>query len=290
MSELVSVIVPSFNRSLTIREALESILKQTYPEWEALIVNDGSTDDTSDVVKEWGRKDPRIRLIEHRRQRGAQAARNTGIQNARGTWIAFLDSDDWWLPHSLEARLKLAQEKLHQVVHSDCYMQTPKSNLERFGVPSMEGQVFKELLRRPGPMFQGLLVSREALSRIGPLDENIVSYQEWDTAIRLGKHYSFGFVPEPTFLYDCCQVDAISKDLLRAAQGYEQVFTKHFWSIFRYLGQSTLAWHYQTASGLYFEAGDENNAQRCLRRAFLFSRFRRGAVFSRVRRLLRLGL
>ena len=291
MKGLVSIVVPAFNRGFIIREALESILKQTYQDWEALIVNDGSTDDTSEVVKEYTTKDSRICLIEHDRQKGAQAARNSGISNIRGTWIAFLDSDDRWLPHSLETRLKLTQKGLHQVVHSDCYIRSPGSNeLERFGVPPMQGQIYKELLRRPGPMFPGLLASKEALGRIGPLDETIVSYQEWDTAIRLAKHYAFGFVLEPTFLYDCRHADTISKDLLRAAEGYEQVFTKHLWSIFRFLGPNALAWHYQTAAGLYFEAGDENNAHHCLRRAFLFSPLRPKAILSRVQRLIRSGI
>jgi glycosyltransferase involved in cell wall biosynthesis len=291
MKGLVSIVVPVFNRGFIVREALESILNQTYQGWEAFVVNDGSTDDTSKVVKGYMRKDSRIRLIEQDRQRGAQAARNTGIRSARGTWIAFLDSDDRWLPHSLEARLKLTQKGSHHVVHSDCYMQSPGSNeLERFGVPPMQGQIYKELLRRPGPMFQGLLVSKEALSRIGLLDETIVSYQEWDTAIRLAKHHAFGFVLEPTFLYDCRHADTISKDVLRAAEGYEQVFAKHLWSIFRFLGPNALAWHYQTAAGLYFKAGDENNAHRCLRKAFLFSPFRPKAILSRVHRLIRSGI
>jgi GT2 family glycosyltransferase len=164
------------------------------------------------------------------------------------------------------------------------------NNFERFGVPSMEGHVNQELLRRPGPMFQGLLVSKEALSRIGPLDETIVAYQEWDTAIRLAKHYPFGFVQEPTFFYDCRHADTISTDLLRTARGYEQVFTKYLWTICRVLGLNALARHYQTVAGLYFEAGEESNAHRCLRRAFLFSPLRPKAIASRIRRHIPRGL
>jgi glycosyltransferase involved in cell wall biosynthesis len=291
MSGLVSVVIPAFNRGFIIGHALESVLNQTYQDWEAWIVNDGSTDETNEVVKDYTRKDSRIRLVEHDRQKGAQTARNTGIRNARGNWIAFLDSDDRWLPHSLETRLKLTQKGLHHVVHSDCYIQSSvRNDLERFGVPPMQGQIYKELLLRPGPMFQGLLVSKEALSHIGPLDETLVSYQEWDTAIRLAKRYAFRFVLEPTFLYDCRHADTISKDLLRAAVGYEQVFTKHLWSICRFLEPKTLAGHYQTAAALYFDAGDENNAQRCLRRAFLFSPFRPKAILSRIQRLIRSGI
>ena len=85
-------------------------------------------------------------------------------------------------------------------------------------------------------VFPGLLVTKKCFERIGQLDENIVFYQEWDTSIRLAKYCRFGFVPEPNFFYDCRYTEAISKDSLREAKGYEQVFTKHFWSIFGLLG------------------------------------------------------
>jgi len=85
-----------------------------------------------------------------------------------------------------------------------------------------------------------LLVAKKCIERIGQLDENIVSYQEWDASIRLAKYYRFGFVPEPTFVYDCRQGDSISKDLLRAAKGYEQVFKNTFGSTLRFLEPKAL--------------------------------------------------
>ena len=220
MNDLVSIIVPVFNRRSAIREALESILKQTYEHWEALVVDDGSTDGTAQVVEEYSRADSRVRLLRHGQRKGAQAARNTGIRDAQGEWIAFLDSDDQWLPCSLEVRLRALRERAVSVVHSECYVLRPESTQpDRFGVPAMRGQVYRELLRSPGPVFPSLLVSKEALSHIDYLDENLASYQEWDTAIRLAKHYCYGFVEEPTFVYDCRGTDTISKDALRNALG-----------------------------------------------------------------------
>jgi len=100
----------------------------------------------------------------------------------------------------------------------------------------LQGWVYQALLRKPGTAFPSLLVLKECFQRIGDLDETILACQEWDASIRLAKYYRCGFVPEPTFVYDCRQGDSISKDLLREVKGYEQVFTKHFWSIFRVLG------------------------------------------------------
>ncbi len=262
----VSIVIPAFNRGFIIGEALESILAQTHTNWEALVVNDGSTDDTSDVVKTYSRNEPRIRLLEHPRSRGAQAARNTALRAARGTWLSFLDSDDRWLPNSLELRLRAA-EKGSQIVHSECYVLERGEHLRLFPMPPFRGDVYRELLHRPGPMFQGLLMSRKAFACLGDLDENLVAYQEWDTAIRLARHFSFEYIAEPTFIYDCRHANTISKDSLKEAVGYEQIINKHCWSILRYLGPRTLAQHYRQAASFYLKAKQQERANRCLTRA-----------------------
>lgn len=287
--ELVSVVIPVYNRKHTIEKAIRSVLAQTYHNVEVIVVDDGSTDSTPTIVAALSKEDPRIRYIRYKTNRGAQAARNTGIRAARGEWIAFLDSDDVWLPQSLELRLKLAKQKGLHVIHSECYVLRPGSvELQRYGVPPMEGQAYKELLRRPGPMFPGLLVSKEALSRIGYLDESIVSFQEWDTAIRLAKCYKFGFTPEPTFVYDCCRGDTISTDMLRTAEGYMQVFKKHWWAILQHLGPKALANHYRTAALFYQKAGKEVKAYRFLLTSIMLWPFRPRAILTRLQHIVRI--
>jgi hypothetical protein len=128
---------------------------------------------------------------------------------------------------------------------------------------------------------------KECFQRIGYLDETFLSYQEWDTSIRLAKYYRFGFVPEPNFFYDCRYTEAISKDSLREAKGYEQVFTKHFWSIFGLLEPKALVRHYQIATDLYLQAKDEDNARRCIMKAFLLRPFRPRAMLRVIQRVLR---
>lgn len=291
MNDLVSIIVPTFNRSSSIRIALESILKQGYAQWEAVVVDDGSTDDTAQVVQEYTRNDSRIRLKRQVERKGAQAARNAGICAALGEWIAFLDSDDQWLPESLEVRLRLAKQKGLHVVHSECHVLRPdKTEPQRFGVPPMQGRVYRELLRGPGPLFPSLVVSKEAMARIGYLDERIDSFQEWDTAIRLAKHYDFAFCPEPTFIYDCRQEDTISRNLLCTAIGYEQVFRKHRWAVLKHLGPKALGFHSQTVAAYFRLAGDGRKATRYLLLAIFLWPFRPGAIARQAQRLLRLGL
>lgn len=262
---LVSVVIPAYNREKYIARAIRSIQLQGVSGIEIIVVDDCSQDGTMQAVLKCADTDPRIRLISLDKKKGAQAARNTAIRNARGQWIAFLDSDDEWLPDSLSNRLSVAKEQNVEVVHSACYKkQEPNPELKPFYVPPFAGEVYRDLLRRFGPMFQGLLVKKTALERIGLLDEAIISYQEWDTSIRLARHYTFGFVETPTFIYYSHGGETISKDGLREAQGYEQVFNKHKDDIFRFLCRKDLALHYRLIAKLYERAGKTNEARKFL--------------------------
>jgi glycosyltransferase involved in cell wall biosynthesis len=263
---LVTVVVPSFNRASTVEAALRSIQRQTCAHWETVVVDDGSVDNGAERVARFAREDPRIRLVRHGHNRGAQAARNTGIDAARTKWIAFLDSDDEWIPESLELRLDAAQRHQLHVVHTGAYVIRENGDKSLYEVPAVQGWIYTQLLKEPGPMFQGLLVAKEAFTKIGGLDERIVALQEWDTAIRLAKHYQFGFVAAPTFIWDCRGSDTITKDRRRDVMGYEQIVRKHFFSMLR-TGPETLSTHYRTLARLYAEANAKPDALRSRRYA-----------------------
>ncbi len=284
---LASVVIPTHNRVALVWRAVESVLAQTCRDLEVLIVDDGSTDATTQVLAERIREDSRVCVVRHAQRKGAQAARNTGIRTSSGEWIAFLDSDDVWLPDSLELRLQQAMRKGAQVVHSECQVWEPGAGEPRlFRVPPMEGQVYDDLLRRPGPVFPGLLVRKKALLRVGCLDETIASHQEWDTSIRLAQHDEFAYVGAPTFIYDRRHADSMSRSPLLEAMGYEQVFAKHRWPVLRHLGPRALASHYQTAAGLYQTANDAAEANRCSRTAFLLWPFRPKNVLRHLQRFV----
>jgi teichuronic acid biosynthesis glycosyltransferase TuaG len=106
---LVSIIVPAYMAASFIGRTCESVIAQTYPHWEMLVVDDCSPDETRKVVEEWTARDPRIRLVALERNGGPAAARNAALESANGRWIAFLDSDDMWLPAKLERSLAYAQ-------------------------------------------------------------------------------------------------------------------------------------------------------------------------------------
>lgn len=269
---VVSIVIPAFNRASTVESALRSVQAQTHSDWEAIVVDDGSGDDTAPAVSAYVEGDARIRLIRHAENRGAQAARNTGIEHARGRWIAFLDSDDRWVPCSLELRLDAAAKLGVSVVHSAAYRILEDGSRLLHDVPAMEGWIYRDVLCHPGPMFQGLLVTSEALQTIGRLDERIVAFQEWDTAIRLARRYQFGFVRSPTFVWDCRSPETITKDRLRDAKGYEQVVRKHAAAVLEYAGPRALSRHYAALAARYHDAGDRAAAFRCLRSSRDFGR------------------
>lgn len=112
--ELVSIIMPTYNCSRFIREAIDSVVTQTYTNWELLIVDDCSTDDTWEQLQAIAAKDLRIRIFQMPQNGGSGKARNKGIEEAKGRYIAFLDSDDWWYPAKLQNQLNYMETNLYE--------------------------------------------------------------------------------------------------------------------------------------------------------------------------------
>ncbi|MED2872949.1 glycosyltransferase family 2 protein [Bacillus thuringiensis] len=106
---MISIVIPSYNASSFIKETIQSVQSQTYTNWEMIIIDDVSKDNTRELIKEEIKKDGRIQLIELQENGGAAIARNIGINNAKGKYVAFLDSDDLWLPEKLEKQLEFMQ-------------------------------------------------------------------------------------------------------------------------------------------------------------------------------------
>lgn len=110
MDGLVSIVMPNYNGEKFLAETIESVLAQTYPDWELLITDDCSADGSVALIREYAEKDGRIKLFAQEKNGGAAAARNHSLREARGKWIAFLDSDDVWKPEKLERQLAFMQE------------------------------------------------------------------------------------------------------------------------------------------------------------------------------------
>lgn len=248
---LISIVIPTFNRAATIRYCLDSILNQTYKNIEVIVVDDCSTDRTVEVVKDYD--DPRIRCIVLEKNSGAQAARNTGIKEAKGDWIAFQDSDDEWWPDKLKRQVTVLSKTAFDpftVIHSNAIRYSHESNIKSiWNVPVVEGKpemIYPRLLAAPGPMYPSLLVSKLSLIRINYLDENVPSYQEWDTSIRLAKYCRFIHIQKPLFVYHLHHEETISKNLQKDFAGYQYVIEKHEKDIKNICGETT--WNNQLST------------------------------------------
>jgi glycosyltransferase involved in cell wall biosynthesis len=187
---LVSVIVPAYNAAAVLRDALRSVAHQTYPRWEAIVVDDGSTDATGDLVREFAARDARFRLIQQPNA-GVSAARNAGIAQARGEIIAFLDSDDFWFQPKLEQQLHL-------------WNKHPEANLLFTNYRSWDGQNERELRYQSGSKFpegnpirrliffnlyatHTILLKRSALEKAGLFDPLLSIGEDWDLWLRLAE-------------------------------------------------------------------------------------------------------
>ncbi len=226
---LVSVIIPTYNRKNTIKYCIDSVLNQTYQNFEIIVVDDCSIDNTVEIVKNI--KDERIRCFVLDKNSGAQTARNEGIKNAKYDWIAFQDSDDEWLPNKLELQIK-ELEKINfdkkYVIHGNCNVFNHEKNETTYwSLPLTEKECYQKLLTNPTPLFPAILTSKEILQKIDFLDENVPSYQEWDTSIRLSKYCKFIHIQEPLFIYHQHKGETISKNLIRDILGYQYIINKH---------------------------------------------------------------
>ena len=202
-SPTVSVIIPTYNRAHCMKRAIESVKAQTYSDFEIVVVDDGSTEDLRSVVTLCG---PDIRYIRHERSLGSAEARNSGIRNARGRFVAFLDSDDIWLPEKLDRQVNhiLNQPEPYNTV---CYCQVIMYN-GAVKVLSSDREIERhehiaEYLFKMAPLLQtsSLLLSKKLLLHT-KFDKASGGCDDWDLSIRLhagGAHFSI--VKEPLLIF-----------------------------------------------------------------------------------------
>lgn len=274
---MISVVIPAYNREQTIGYCLRSVIAQTYTDFEVVVVDDGSRDETAKKVLEFD--DPRIRLLLHDSSKGAQAARNTGIRAALGRWIAFLDSDDTWYPHKLAEQVAaLASRGWDEgiVVHGGMMRYYPRTDsTELWDLPVVAGKsCYAALLQAPGPLFPTILTSKKALQDIDYLDERVPSYQEWDTAIRLAKICEFIHIREPLAVYWLHEGDTISKNKRRDVEGYRFIIEKHRAAIEEILGKKEWLRHCAVLINRYAKFGFFDDACQLLRKMPAFSYWR----------------
>lgn len=193
----VSVVIPTFNRGYVLERAINSVLKQSRVPHELIVVDDGSTDDTPEILKQYDNV-PLIKVITTD-NRGVSAARNTAIEEAEGEWIALLDSDDEWLTHKLEVQLDFLEENPHlPLVHGEeIWIRNGKRVNQKKIHQKHGGKIFQRCLPLCLISPSASVIRKDVLEELGHFDEEFEVCEDYDLWLKLTSLYEVGFIEEP---------------------------------------------------------------------------------------------
>jgi glycosyltransferase involved in cell wall biosynthesis len=196
--ELVSVIIPAYNAQEFIKETIDSAIHQTYPEVEIIVVDDGSTDNTPKILSGYGEK---IKVIRQPNS-GRSVANNKGIASAKGSWIAFLDADDTWMPQKISRQLELCSD--YVISHTDSYFigNNIEGNVRRSSLTRpFYGDVLRELLVTNFISKSTVLARRDVILQYGCFDESYDCVIDWPLWLKICADHKLGYVLEPLTNY-----------------------------------------------------------------------------------------
>jgi glycosyltransferase involved in cell wall biosynthesis len=265
MSPFVSVIIPAYNASKYIVETVQSVLSQTHQNFEIIIVNDGSKDNTLEIINTLASNDNRIKIID-KTNTGVSDTRNCGIKISTGEYLAFLDADDVWLEDSLKERLDIFNKDISiGLVHSDCQIINEFSIPQNIYYRGIEGYILIDLLRKRRcciPTPSSALIKREVIQKIGEWDSLFSTSADHDFFLRIANKYKIGKVNKILFYYRIHpnnmhkNVAVMEKDIIGVFQKADKNDLFYSW-VFK---QKCFANLYLTIAGSWWVEG-ENKAR-----------------------------
>ncbi len=193
----VSVIIPTFNRAAFLKEAIDSVLSQSYRDFELIVVDDGSTDSTREILQDY-----QGLTYLYQENRGVSAARNKGIQAAQGEYIAFLDSDDLWTRHKLQIQVAWmeANPEIPACYTDEIWIRQGKRVNPMKKHQKYSGWIFDKCLPLCIISPSSILIRRELLQQVGGFDESLPVCEDYDLWLRITKDYPIHFIPKPLII------------------------------------------------------------------------------------------
>jgi glycosyltransferase involved in cell wall biosynthesis len=266
----ISVVIPAYNAMTYLPKTLESVLTQTFTDFEVLIINDGS----SDTILNWSASvtDPRVKLISQDNQ-GLSGARNTGIAQAKGEYIAFLDADDLWKPTKLEKQVRYFEDNPDVgLVHNWTILidETDKPTGEQWN-PHLEGNVWEQIIVINSVSSGAAIVRRCCFETVGVFARDLSGTADWDMWIRIAYRYPFAVVKEPLTLYRQHSQN-MSKNCKHMVANARIVIERAFESVpleLLYLRNRAYAYFYRYQAWVSIYTGDYKQAIYCRRQAVL---------------------
>jgi glycosyltransferase involved in cell wall biosynthesis len=230
-SPFFSIIIPVFNRKDLLIRSLDSVFSQTFKSFEVIVVDDNSTDETGEYLKKL--QNIHLVVLSNTRGKGACGSRNVGIENAKGEWIAFLDSDDWWEPTKLEVVSNfIHSNKSFGVFYSACFYVSEYDELNPIPTLGITGDMSKHLGRmNPIRGFSSVVVKKSLVRLVGGFDEELPARQDIDLYFKLSKQSSFYFIPNLLVYVYFGNKDRISNNRSRRLMGWLMVYRKYKSSI-----------------------------------------------------------
>jgi len=213
MSESISVIIPTFNRAKLLKRAIHSVLNQTRQPGEIIVIDDGSTDETAEMI---AREFPAVHYI-FQQNKGVSSARNRGIDAATGEWIALLDSDDEWLPKKLQKQVELLELERknganYRICHSDeIWIRNgkrvnPKTKHQKFG-----GNIFQKCLPLCVISPSSAIIHQQIFDEIGRFNESLPACEDYDLWLRICARHPVLFLAEPLLVKYGGHADQLSR-------------------------------------------------------------------------------
>lgn len=187
MNELVSIITPLYNAEDFIGRTIESVRSQTYPHWEMIIVDDCSSDSSKKVVRKYMEEDERIKLVELEQNVGTGMAKNKALEHVNGKFIAFVDSDDWWLPEKLEKQVRFMKENQYPISYTAYRMVNADGSKETKTVNIVKSLSLEQYLRNTLIGFSTSMINIDITGQIGFMDlRSREDTQLWITLLKQG--------------------------------------------------------------------------------------------------------
>ncbi|MFH0984190.1 MAG: glycosyltransferase family A protein [Candidatus Omnitrophota bacterium] len=264
----VTVIIPVFNGAAFVGRAIHSILEQTFQDFEIIVINDGSTDNTEEVVRDIA--DKRIRYFVQPNQ-GPNAARNNGIRQARGEQLAFLDADDWWLPVKLQAQLECLKERPEAGLVYCSALWIFLAGKVILQEALVEGDVIQPLLFKNlvTGSASSVMIPKRVFDKVGLFDEGFERMEDWEMWLRIGASFPFAAVRQP-LVYITNLPDSNSKDFSNMHASHLAVLEKAFNSYarsFLYLQRDVLAAAYALGGRGFCKFGMYDLAREAFRKS-----------------------
>jgi len=222
---MVSVVIPTYNRARIIPKAIDSVLSQTYPDYEIVVLDDGSTDGTRDLIGSYA--SGKIRYF-HQGNRGIAGARNAGIRQCAGAYIAFLDSDDYWLPDKLAQQMALfSRHPEYGLVATCCASVRYDGSFRATNRSGKSGWALQDLFKKNYIRTSAAVVTRQCLDAVGLFDESLRECEEYDLRLRIAAAFPIGFISEPLAVY-VDNPEGVSTDSLTGRLYRLQVLEKDY--------------------------------------------------------------